>query len=61
MKKTAIVISKKVKVPRVNTFKAAAIDTSDNKPAFRVTKKIDHLSAVARFLEHQLRDTVISS
>jgi hypothetical protein len=38
MKKTTIVISQKVNVPRVRTFKAAAIATSDKKLNFEVTK-----------------------
>ena len=60
MKRTTIVISKKVNVPRVNTFKAAAIAPYDREPNIEVTKKIDNLS-VAPFLEDQLRDGVSGS
>lgn len=53
-------ISKKVNVPRVNSFKAAAIVTYDREPTFGVTKKIDNVSAAA-FLGDQLRDAVSGS
>jgi len=60
MKKTTIVISKKVNVPRVNTFKAAAIFMQDRQSNFEVTKKIDNVSAAA-FLRDQLREAVSGS
>ena len=44
MKRTTIVISKKVNVPRANTFKAAAIATYDREPNIEVTKKIENVS-----------------
>ena len=40
-------ISKKVNVQRVNSFKAATIVTQDKEPTFGVTKKIDNVSAGA--------------
>jgi hypothetical protein len=60
MKRTTIVISKKVNVPRVNTFKAAAIATYDREPNIEVTKKIENVS-VAVSVEDQLRDRVSGS
>jgi len=54
------VISKKVNVQRVNSFKAATIVTQDKEPTFGVTKKIDNVSAAA-FLGDQLHDAVSSS
>jgi hypothetical protein len=60
MKRTTIAISKKVNVPRVNTFKAAAIATEDKKPNFGVTKKIDNIH-VTLFWEDRLRNVVSGS
>jgi len=60
MRRTTIVISKKVNVQRVNSFKAATIVTQDKEPTFGVTKKIDNVSAGA-FLGDQLHDAVSSS
>ena len=60
MKRTTIVISKKVNVPRVNTFKAAGIATYDREPNIEVTKKIENVS-VAVSVEDQLRDRVSGS
>lgn len=40
-------ISKKVNVPRVSAFKAAAIVTQDSEPTVGVTKKIGNIGAAA--------------
>ena len=45
IKKTTSVISKNVNVPRVKTFKAAAIFMQDRESNFEVTKKIDNVRA----------------
>jgi len=60
MKRTTIVISKKVNVPRVNTFKATAIATYDREPNIEVTKKIENVS-VAVFVGDRLHDAVSGS
>ena len=47
MKRTTIIISKKVNVPRVNAFKAGAILLKTGNRTSALQKKIDNVSAAA--------------